>query len=79
MSEVVTSHDKSWGAVPFLISFGVFTLNWIWSVVDAVISANNINSEAKLKKHQSTDLDKLKYGFSFDKNKGMNLKFALEL
>ena len=46
-----TSNDKSWGAVPFLISFGVFTVNWIWSVVDAVITANDINKKARLQKY----------------------------
>ena len=48
-----TSRDKSWGVAPFLISFGVFTVNWIWSVVDAVISANDINKKARLKKYRA--------------------------
>ena len=63
-----TSNDKSWGAVPFLISFGVFTVNWIWSVVDAVISANDINKKARLKKYRTQKNHELNFRIGLDKN-----------
>jgi TM2 domain-containing membrane protein YozV len=61
-----TSNDKSWGAVPFLISFGVFTVNWIWSVVDAVISANDINKKARLKKYRTPKNHEINFRIGLD-------------
>ncbi len=61
------------------VACGLYIGNWIWSVADAIISANNINRKAEFKKHHSTDLDKLKFGFTIDKNKNLNLKFAFTL
>ena len=63
-----TSNDKSWGAVPFLISFGVFTVNWIWSVVDAVISANDINKKARLKKYRTQKTHEINFRIGLDNN-----------
>lgn len=67
------------GNGPFLISFSVFTINWIWSIVDAVISANKINSQVRLQKNNSDIFDKINFGLTVDKNKQLNLKFAFEL
>jgi len=63
-----TSNDKSWGAVPFLISFGIFTVNWIWSVVDAVISANDINKRARLKKYRTQKKHEINFRIGLDNN-----------
>jgi len=63
-----TSHDKSWGVAPFLISFGVFTVNWIWSVVDAVISANDINKKARLKKYRAQKNHEINFRIGLGKN-----------
>ena len=67
------------GNGPFLISFSVFTINWIWSIVDAVISANNINKQVMLQKYRSDIMNRIKLGFDVNKNKQLNLKFAFKL
>ena len=67
------------GNGPFLISFSVFTVNWIWSIVDAVISANNINKQVKLQNYRSDAMNRIKFGLNVDKNKKLNLKFVFEL
>ena len=66
------------GQIVFLISAGVFVGNWTWSVIDAVISANKINERAMLKKSRSDIMNKIKFGFTVNKYKQHNLKFAFE-
>ncbi len=71
-----TPRTISMGSLAFMLAY---TINWTWSIVDAVISANNINKQIKLRKYRSGVLDKLKFGLTIDKNKNLNLKFVLEL
>lgn len=57
----------------------IYATNWIWSTVDAVVSANNINKQIKLQKYHSDIIDKLNFGITVNKNKQYNLKFAFDL
>ena len=57
----------------------IYAGNWIWSVVDAVVSAVEINKQIELRKPRSEIMNRLKLGFNVNKNKQLNLKFAFEL
>ena len=70
-----SNHD-TW--IPYSLAI-IYLGNWVWSVVDAVITANNINKQIKLQKYRSGVLDKFKFGLTLDKNRHLNLKFAFEL
>jgi len=69
------NHD-TW--IPYSLIF-IYLGNWIWSVVDAAVTANDINRQIKLQKYRSGIFDKLMFGLTLDKNKNLNLKFAFEL
>lgn len=56
-----------------------YTINWTWSVVDAVKSANEINKQIKLQKYRSDFMNKIKFGLTFDKQKQLNINFNFEL
>lgn len=59
--------------------FILYLSNWLYTIFDAIASADNINKQIKLQKYRSGVLDKLKFGLTLDKNKNLNLKFAFEL
>lgn len=56
-----------------------YTGNWAWSVVDAIVSANNINKQVKLQKYRSDIHDKIKLGIILNKNRKLNFNFVYEL
>ncbi len=56
-----------------------FAGNWIWSVVDAVVSAVEINKQIELQKYRSDIMNRLKLGFNVNKNKQLKINFAFEL
>ena len=59
--------------------FVLFLGNWFYSTFEAIAAAEEINKQVKLKKYRSDILNKLKFGFTLNKNKELNLKFAFEL
>ena len=61
------------------ISAVVFAGNYIITVIDAIVSANNINKKVRLQKYSSESPDKMRLGFSLDKNKKLRLNFAMGL
>lgn len=69
-----TQGNPTIGPLLFLISAGVFTGNWIWSVFDAVISANNVNKKVRLQKNRTNKIDNIRFGFGLDRNKNLNLR-----
>ena len=84
ISAVVALHEEDVSAgspshVILLSSAILFMGNWVWSIVDAANSADNINRQAANKKRHSDILNKLKFGLTLNKNKQLNLKFAFEL
>jgi hypothetical protein len=62
-----------------IAGFVLFLGNWIYSTFEAIASAENINKQIKLQKYRSDTLNKFQFGFSFDRDKKMNLKFAFTL
>ena len=63
----------------FVSVFLLYLGNWIWSIVDAVNSAGEINKTIRHQKNHSHIFDKMNFGLTVNKNKRLNLKFALEL
>jgi TM2 domain-containing membrane protein YozV len=59
--------------------FFLYLGNWVWSIMDAADSADEINKQIMLQKYRSDILNRIKLGFNVDKNKQLNLKFAFEL
>ena len=59
--------------------FLLYLSNWLYTVFDAMVSAENINKQIMLQKYRSDILNKFKLGLTVDKNKNLNLKFAFEL
>jgi hypothetical protein len=57
----------------------IFTGNYIITIADAIVSANNINKKVRLQKYRSESHDKIKLGFSSDRNKKLRLNFTLDL
>jgi len=74
-----TEGNESAGTVFMIISGSVFLINWVWSVADAVNSAKEINKLAAEKEKHTGILNNLRFGISIDKNRNLNLKFALGL
>ena len=62
-----------------ILSVSVYMVNWVWSIADAVSSANEINRLAAEKEKHTGILNKLRFGISIDKNRKFNLKFAIGL
>jgi TM2 domain-containing membrane protein YozV len=56
------------GPMLVIASVALFTGNWVWSVVDAVVSANDINKKARLKKYRTLKNNDIKFGIGLDKN-----------
>ena len=56
----------------------IYTANWVWSVIDAAATADKIDRQ-KFKSNQSGIIDKLGFGILIDRNKKLNLKFAIGL
>jgi hypothetical protein len=84
ISAVVALHegDVSEGSsshVILLSSAILFMGNWVWSIIDAANSADEINRQNAMKKQHSDILNKLRFGLTLNKSKHLNLKFALEL
>ena len=63
----------------FFTVAGLYIANWVWSIVDAVSSANNINKHVMLQKYRSESTDKIRFGFLLEKNKKLRLNFAFDL
>jgi len=63
----------------FFAVAGLYIGNWVWSIIDAVNSANEINKQAELQKYHSDLLNRLRFGLTYDKNKNLNLKFSVRL
>ena len=72
-------HNNHVGEWLLGISLVAFAGNWIWSVVDAVVSAVDINKQIELRTHHSDIMNRLKLGFNVDKNKQFKINLALEL
>ena len=75
----IVDSGPSKGVGYFIIPALGYLINWTYSIVDAIISANNINKQVKLQKYRSDIMDKIKFGLTLDKNKNLNLKFIFEL
>lgn len=67
------------GGVLMFLSAITFAGNYVVSVADAVVSAVNINKKVRLQKGRSDIINKLRLGFTVNRNKQLNLKFAFEL
>ena len=72
-------HNNHVGEWLLGISLVAFAGNWIWSVVDAVVSAVEINKQIMLQKYHSDILNKIELGFNINKNKQLKINFAFEL
>lgn len=46
----------------------VYATNWIWSIVDAVISSNAINKKARLKKYRTQKNHEINFRIGLDNN-----------
>ncbi len=57
----------------------VYAGNYIVSVFDAVDSAIRINEKVRLQKKHTDIINNLRFGFTINKNKQLNLKFELDL
>ena len=84
ISAVAALHegDVSEGSSSYVILLSsaiLFMGNWVWSIIDAANSADEINRQAANKKRHSDILNKLKFGLILNKNKQLNLKFAIGL
>ena len=66
------------GALLFF-SAVIFAGNYIITIADAVVSANNINKKVRLQKYRSESTDKIRFGFLLNKNKKLRLNFAFDL
>jgi TM2 domain-containing membrane protein YozV len=69
-----------WGPDGINFGFGLALLayagNWVWSVVDAIVSANDINKQVKLQKYRSNTFGKIKFGLIVNERKQINIKFV---
>jgi hypothetical protein len=63
------------GPLVVITSIAAFAGNWVWSVVDAVISANDINKKARLQKYRTQKNNKIYFGIRLDRN--LRFKAAL--
>lgn len=74
-----TSNDGNTtiGPVIFLISAGVFAGNWIWSVVDAVISANDLNKKVRLKYNRTFKTNNINFGIGLGRNNKPNFNISV--
>ena len=63
----------------FFTVAGLYIGNWVWSIVDAVSSAKEINKQVMLQKYHSDIINKFGFGLSFNKNNKLNLKFSVKL
>lgn len=69
-------NQSTLGPILVITSIAVFTGNWIWSVVEAVISANYINKKARLlKKYRAQKNHEINFGIGLDRN--LRFKAAL--
>ena len=64
------------GSIAYMLAYST---NWIWSIVDAIVSAKEINKQVILQKYRSESPDKIRLGFSLDQNKKLRLNFAIGL
>ena len=58
------------------LSFIAYTFNWVFTIVDAVASANRINDEIEKQRKGST-LNRFNMGLTLDKDKRVRIKFSL--
>lgn len=80
------------GTVSFMMVLSgiAFIVNWVWSVADAVSSAqeinrlatekekhSGINKKARLQKYRTSKSDKIKFGIGLDKYKNMNFQTVI--
>ena len=63
----------------FFTVAGLYIANWVWSIVDAVTSAKEINKKVMLQKYRSGLINKFGFGLSYDKKNNINLKFSVKL
>ncbi len=70
-----SSNNTSIGYAGFLL----YLSNWIYTIFDAMASAEEINKQIKLQKSRSSIMNRIKFGFTLNKKKQLNLKFAFEL
>ena len=75
----ITGGGGGKGVGLFLALVFIYTANWVWSTVDAVNSAHDINKKVMLQKYRSDILNKFGFGLSYDKNKNLNLNFSVRL
>jgi hypothetical protein len=58
------NHD-TW--IPYSLGL-IYLGNWIWSVVDAVITANNINKKVRIKNNRTFKTDNILFGIGLSRN-----------
>lgn len=68
--------NTSFGLV-LLVAAG-YTFNWITTIIDAVVSAKEINHEILKQKYKS-GYNRFNFGLRLDKNRHPNLMFGLSL
>jgi hypothetical protein len=64
------------GSIAFMLAFST---NWIWSIVDAVGSAKEINKQVLLQKYRSDKFNRFQFGLTSDGKKTLKFKFAINL
>ncbi|MGA2668068.1 MAG: hypothetical protein ABSF32_04020 [Ignavibacteria bacterium] len=63
------------GSTVSLLCFAGYLFNWVFTIVDAVASANRINDEI-VKQKQRTVLKKFNIGFGLNRDKQFNFKIS---